>query len=258
MKCSTIRCENTAMQCSRIIEQTCTVAQSGQRSSAALALHLQDLYCVSYWYPCPFSVFLIVLKVSYISRNLVSTQEIRIAPTKYHSRLQLDTIHGFNTGDDHLMIIVWSSDCHLIAIRWSLLRPVWYHGWIVAQSSDHDAVAGVSVVTLVALLTLGTFGNHASAPPETQHKSSAPCFRPDIRKCCLPSLVISQRQWSSATPKHSQVQTSASAIIVGKYFVCGRALTNRMTNAHPESQHKSLVPKVIYDFRSLHEICGFC
>ena len=78
------------------------------------------------------------------------------------------------TGDDHLMIIVWSSDCHLIAIRWSLLRPVWYHGWIVAQSSDHDAVAGVSVVTLVALLTLGTFGNHASAPPETQHKSSAP------------------------------------------------------------------------------------
>ena len=63
-----------------------------------------------------------------------------------------------------LVNIVWSSDCHLIAIRWSLLRPVWYHGWIVAQSSDHDAVAGVSVVTLVALLTLGTFGNHASAP----------------------------------------------------------------------------------------------
>ena len=197
MKCSTIRCEKTAMQCSRIIEQTCMVAQSGQRSLAALALHLQDLYCVSYWYwfeiylfllflvitnkhwyPCTCSVFR--EQISFIGiihfkkpgrhpRNTQCITQIRLHITTWHNPWVL-------TGDDHLMIIVWSSDCHLIAIRWSLLRPVWYHGWIAAQSSDHDAVAGVSVVTLVALLTLGTFGNHASAPPETQHKSSAPLF----------------------------------------------------------------------------------
>ena len=62
-------------------------------------------------------------------------------------------------------------------------------------------MAGVSVVTLVALLTLGTFGNHASAPSESPHKSYAPCFRPNIRKCDLTSLVVCQRQ-----SKHPQLQ----------------------------------------------------
>ena len=73
--------------------------------------------------------------------------------------------------------IIWSSNCHLIADLRSLLGSVWYHGWIVPQSSDHDAVACVSVVTLLALLlTLGTFGNHTSSPPQTQHKSSTLLF----------------------------------------------------------------------------------
>ena len=156
--------------------------------------------------------------------------------------------------DDYRLIIRLSFNRHpmIIAqtcvISWLNRRPIvgsWRSGWRLSGNPGSPANPG------------NLWKPCFRTPWDPTQILRPPCFRPDICKCCLNALVISQKQSSFATPKHSQVQTSASAIIVWKYFACGRTLTNRMTNAHPESQHKSFVPKVIYDFRSLHEICGF-
>ena len=146
--------------------------------------------------------------------------------------------------------IIWSSNCHLIAIRWSLFRPVRYHGWIVPQSSDHDAVADVSVVTLVAL-------------PANPGNPWKPCFRTSWDRTQIlcppvldPTSSCSMSKTVKLCPTHFPPQTSASAIILWKYFICGRTLTNHMTNAHPGHQPNSFAPTAVVLWSSL--FCLVC
>ena len=146
--------------------------------------------------------------------------------------------------------IIWSSNCHLIAIRWSLFRPVRYHGWIVPQSSDHDAVADVSVVTLVAL-------------PANPGNPWKPCFRTSWDRTQIlcppvldPTSSCSMSKTVKLCPTHFPPQTSASAIILWKYFICGRTLTTHMTNAHPGPQPYTFAPTAVVLWSSL--FCLVC
>ena len=158
----------------RIIEHVCLGAQSGQMSSAAFAFSTRSARPILHihWFGLVLATTRLLLAGGHVNSSF-TTFEAAIHLTKQAHQMGVQCMGVKWSLDD----IIWSSNCHLIADLRSLLGSVWYHGWIVPQSSDHDAVACVSVVTLLALLlTLGTFGNHTSSPPQTQHKSSTLLF----------------------------------------------------------------------------------
>ena len=158
----------------RIIEHVCLGAQSGQMSSAAFAFSTRSARPILHihWFGLVLATTRLLLVGGHVNSSF-TTFEAPIHLTKQAHQMGVQCMGVRWSLDD----IIWSSNCHLIADLRSLLGSVWYHGWIVPQSSDHDAVACVSVVTLLALLlTLGTFGNHTSSPPQTQHKSSTLLF----------------------------------------------------------------------------------
>ena len=116
--------------------------------------------------------------------------------------------------------LIWSSNCHLKAIRWSSIRSVWYHGWIVPNRRimTQWLAYQVWVVTLVGAAT-----PHPGNPWK-------PCFRTpwDQTQILQPhALNLTSANIAPHHPTHIYVSflrsclpcsDFASAIIVVKYF----------------------------------------
>ena len=239
MRINRMYIKSNAQRCARIIEQACINAQLGQMSLPS---------CIGISYICEVcQAQLYVMNPVDFLQDYITVLYINILFV-YMLYLNKRTLLTQSAGSClwwSLENIIWSSNCHLIAIRWSLFRPVRYHGWIVPQSSDHDAVADVSVVTLVAL-------------PANPGNPWKPCFRTSWDRTqilCPPVLDLTSSCSMSKTvklcPTHFPPQTSASAIILWKYFICGRTLTSHMTNAHPGPQPNSFAPTAVVLWSSL-------
>ena len=123
--------------------------------------------------------------------------------------------------------LIWSSNCHLKAIRWSSIRSVWYHGWIVPNRRimTQWLAYQVWVVTLVG------------APTPHPGNPWKPCFRTPWDQTQILQPHVLNLTSANIAPHHPTYIRISLALLSPRFRLCkcnycreifhsrGRALT---------------------------------